>query len=113
MKNPIIAGSLRQMNSDPFHNCFGVGPLAKQRDKLLLPEQKGQTGKQFEMLFRRQAQEHKKRVYGLPVKRVHLDWLAQKENTEDRRRRIHHDRNLYNAEPLPRRRTLSSSAFRD
>src|SRR5271157_2140542 len=93
MKNPIIAGSLRQMNSDPFHNCFGVGPLAKQRDKLLLPEQEGQTGKQFEMLFRCQAQEHEESVYRLPVKRVHLDWLAQKENTEDRRRRIYHDRN--------------------
>ena len=95
MKNPIIAGSLRQMNSDPFHDCFGVWPLAKQRDKFLVPEQKGQTRKQFEMLFRRQAQEHEESVYRLPVERVHLDRLAQKENTEDWGRRIHHDRNSH------------------
>jgi hypothetical protein len=43
------------MIANPFYDCFWFRPLAEQRDKLLVPEQKRQTRKQFEMLFRRHA----------------------------------------------------------
>src|SRR5215469_18278202 len=95
MKNPIIIRSLWQMIADPFHDCFRIRPLTQQRNELRLPEKKGQTCKQFEMLFWRQAQQHEKSVHRLPIKRIHVDRLAQEEDTEDWGRHVDHHRNPY------------------
>src|SRR5438132_8907405 len=95
MKNPIIPRSLWQMIADPFYDSFRIRPLAQQCDKLRLAKKEGQTRKQFEMLFRRQAQQHEKCVHGLPVECFHVYRLAQEKDAENRGRHVDYYRNSY------------------
>ena len=92
MTNSAIISSwvpwLGESALNPLANGLRLDPLTEHPHEVRLAKNECEPGEQFEVLLRREAQEHEQRVHRFAIERTHVDRLSGEEDAERRPRNI-------------------------